>query len=159
MNTDLEYLRLGPDVLSASVGFDEPAGWILVVRIRGALDIATVPPLRTVLDRRLRSSRPCRLVLDLTTVTLLSSAALRLLIELHRGARIHDRHLILTGIGNPVVHRPLRMSGLLALFDTRPTVEHALTGSTLPRATPLLALAFGPQPRSDHPRSSRSDES
>ena len=144
MSVGLAYHRLGPDTVSAWVGFDEPAGWLLVVRLRGELDIATVPPLRTVLDRRLRLSRPCRLVLDLTKVTLLSSAALRLLVELHRSARIHDQHLILTGTANPVVHRPLRMSGLLALFDTRPTVEYALTGSSLPRATPLLALALRP---------------
>ena len=50
----MEYDQLDPGTPSAGVGFDEPAGWILVARIRGVLDIATVPPLRAALERRQR---------------------------------------------------------------------------------------------------------
>jgi len=121
--------RVCGDAPVASARFDAPAHWILVVRITGELDTVTVPQLRPVLNEHLGWSRPCRLVLDLTGVTLLTSAALTLLLELQHSTRHHDEHLILVGAGHRAVHRPLRLTGLLPLFDTRPTLDQALTGS------------------------------
>lgn len=149
MTASFTFGRVGGDAPVASARFDAPAHWILVVRIAGELDIATVPQLRTVLNEHLGWSRPCRLVLDLTGVTLLSSAALTLLLELHYCTRHHDEHLILVAAGHRAVHRPLRLTGLLALFDTRPTLDQALTGSgTSP---------FGPGPQTRTP-ATRQDE-
>ena len=73
-----------------------------------------------------------RLVLDLSRVTLLPSPALDLLRRLRRRCRVDDRHLVLVGTGHPAVHRPLRISGLLPLFDTRPTVASVLPGTHAP---------------------------
>jgi len=129
MSASFTFGRVSSDATVASVHIHEPAEWILVVRVIGELDIATVPQLRTVLRRHLEWLQPCRLVLDLAGVTLLSSAALTLLLELHHHTRDHDQHLILAGAGHRAVHPPLRTSGLLALFDTRPSTEQALVGA------------------------------
>lgn len=133
MNELSGYSLLHPDSPAAWVRFDEPAEWILVVRVLGELDIVTDPLLRIAVHAQLGRTRPCRVVLDLAGVTLLSSAALTLLLGIHHDARTRDQHLVLTGTGHRAVHRPLRVTGLLALFDTLPTAEHALVGSTATR--------------------------
>lgn len=145
MNEPTGYRRLDPASPLAEVRFDAPADWILVVRVRGELDIVSVPLLRTALHARL--TRPCRVVLDLAGVTLLTSAALTLLLELHHDTRESDRHLVLTGAGHRAVHRPLRMAGLLGLFDTRRGIEHALSGS---RALRRPARSPAPPTTTDH---------
>lgn len=127
------YSVLCAESPTARVRFDEPAEWILVVRVVGELDAVTVPLLQIALDARRQRTRPCRLVIDLAGVTLLSSAALGLLQRLHHDTRDSDQHLVLTGTGHPAVHRPLRVTGLLALFDTRPTATQALTGQHISR--------------------------
>ena len=150
------YSLLHPESPAAWVRFDQPAEWILVVRVLGELDGVTVPPLRRALDAQRRRTRPCRLVLDLAGVSLLSSAALTLLLELHHDTRDKDQHLILAGTGHRAVHRPLRVTGLLALFDTCPAVENALRGATVSRRPPRsrgTALAGTSAPgKGDHHR-------
>jgi anti-anti-sigma factor len=96
------------------------------VRVRGDLDDAGTAALDDVVDRRLDESAPYRLVLDLSRVTLLASAAQGLLLRLHRRCRVRNVHLVLVGTAQPAVDRPLRLSGLLPLFDIRPTVEAAI---------------------------------
>jgi anti-anti-sigma factor len=150
------YSLLHAESPAAWVRFDQPAEWILVVRVLGELDFVTVPLLRSALDAQRRRTRPCRVVLDLAGVTLLSSAALTLLLELHHDTRACDQHLVLAGAGHRAVHRPLRVTGLLALFDTVPAVEHALHGSTVSRRSarsPSVALAGSAAPgNGDHHR-------
>jgi anti-anti-sigma factor len=154
VNQPSGYRLLHPDSPAAWVRFDEPAEWILVVRVLGELDVVTVPPLRAALHARLRGNRPCRLVLDLSGVTLLASAALTMLLELHHDARAGERHVVLAGTGHRAVHRPLRVTGLLTLFDTRPSVEHALRGSTAsrrPTHAPAAPGAGSPSLRQGEP--------
>ena len=125
MSASFTVSRVSTGPAAAWGRVDEPAGWILVVRVAGDLDIATVPPLRLALNRHLAWSRPRRLVVDLSGVTLLSSAALTLLLELDDPPTTPDRHLVLVGTDRRAVHRPLRVTGLLAQFDTRPDLESA----------------------------------
>jgi anti-anti-sigma factor len=94
--------------------------------VRGDLDTEATVRLRAVLDRELAAMPVHVLLVDLGRVTLLGSAAMGLLLELHRRSRVENRHLVLVATGCPAVHRPLRISGLLPLFDTRPTVQSAL---------------------------------
>ncbi|MGI9002792.1 MAG: STAS domain-containing protein [Pseudonocardia sp.] len=129
MNTGVSTNGRGDGLPGFDVVVEEPVPWMLLVRVRGALDATTVLKLREIVDGRLTWSRPCRLVIELSDVTLLSSAGLDFLRHLHRRSRAEDVHLMLVGAGNRAVHRPLRLTGLLALFDTRPTVAHALVGS------------------------------
>jgi anti-anti-sigma factor len=113
------------DALPA-VEIEEAAPRTLLVRVRGDLDGAATTQLRTELDRELAELSTSLLLLDLGRVTLLGSAALGLLVDLRRRCRVEDRHLVLIGTATPAVHRPLRLSGLLPLFDTRLTVPAAL---------------------------------
>lgn len=79
----------------------------------------------TDLQQQLDGSTPGRLVLDLSGVLLLDTAALDLLLRLRRRCRLGAVHLLLVGTARPPVNRPLRTTGLLPLFDTRPTIEAA----------------------------------
>jgi anti-anti-sigma factor len=120
-----------------TVEVEVPAPRTLLVRVHGDLDESTTAQLRAALDDELAGSSVSRLVLDLSRVTLLAPAALDLLRRLRRRCRVDDRHLILVGTGHPAVHRPLRISGLLPLFVTRPTVQSVLPGARRP-ARPVV---------------------
>jgi anti-anti-sigma factor len=115
-----------PHLRLLDIGVEEPAPRTLVVRVHGDLDDAGTAALDDVVDRRLDESAPYRLVLDLSRVTLLASAAQGLLLRLHRRCRVRNVHLVLVGTAQPAVNRPLRLSGLPPLFDIRPTVEAAI---------------------------------
>jgi anti-anti-sigma factor len=110
------------------VEIEWPLPRTVVVRPGRELDDAAAEALEHVLQRQLAGSTPCRLVLDLNQVEVLGAAALDLLLRLRRQCRMHDIHLVLVGTGRAPVNRPLRDSGLLPLFDTRPTVESATRG-------------------------------
>lgn len=114
------------------VEVEEPAPRTLLVKVRGDLDEPTLGLLRATLDEELADAAFPRVVLDLSRVTLLPPPAVELLRALRRRCRQADGHLVLVGTGHPAVHRPLRISGLLPLFDTRPTVQSVLLGRTTP---------------------------
>jgi anti-anti-sigma factor len=110
------------------VEVEEPAPYTLLVKVRGDLDDPTLALLRTTLDEELGTARFARVVLDLSRVTLLPSPSVDLLRRLRRRCQTDGGHLVLVGTGHPAVHRPLRISGLLPLFDTRPTLQSVLMG-------------------------------
>jgi anti-anti-sigma factor len=120
-----------------SIEIEDVAPRTLLVRVRGELDGEAAGPLRAELERELAETPVSLLMVDLSRVTLLGSVAMGLLLELHRRCRLEDRHLVLIGTGCPAVNRPLRISGLLPLFETRLTVQAALhrRGDTPPRPT------------------------
>lgn len=111
-----------------AVEAEEPAPRTLLVRVRGEFDEAVGMELDAVLDEELDGSGASRILLDLSRVTLLTDDALPVLRRLRRRCRVESRHLVLVGAGHPPVHRPLRISGELALFDTRANVQAALSG-------------------------------
>jgi anti-anti-sigma factor len=108
------------------VEVDSPVPWVVVARVSGDMDESLAARLVSEVEAELARRRPCRLVLDLGGVTGLSQGALGGLRRLHRRCRTDDVRLVLVGAAHPAVHRPLRLSGLLTLFETLPTVEHAL---------------------------------
>lgn len=113
----------------AAVEVYEPAAGMPVVTVRGELDPAGTLRLEQLLDQLLTGPPVCRLVIDLTGVTALAPACLGLLLRLHRRSRAQDVHLVLVGTGHRAVNQPLRLGGLLGLFDIRATLAHALDGS------------------------------
>jgi anti-anti-sigma factor len=125
---ELEPDELEPDELEPLPGIEieEAAPRTLLVRLRGDLDATAVAALRAALDEELAQTPVSCLLLDLSRATLLGSAALTLLLALHRQCRAENRHLVLIGTACPAVNQPLRISGLLPLFDTRVTVQAAL---------------------------------
>jgi anti-anti-sigma factor len=82
--------------------------------------------MRAELDEELTGAAIVRALIDLSRVTMVGQEALRLLLHLHRRCRAENAHLVLIGTARPEVNRPLRTSGLLPLFDTRPSVHAAL---------------------------------
>lgn len=110
------------------VEVQRPLPLTVVVRPGGELDTGATAALDVVLQHEIDGSTPCRIVLDLSRVHSMSSAALQLLLRLHRQCRVRGVHLVLVGTGLPAVNQPLRISGLLPLFDARATVEVALRG-------------------------------
>jgi anti-anti-sigma factor len=129
-----------------TVEAEEAAPRTLLLRVRGELDTAHVMELRTVLDDELGEGGFSRIVVDLSRVTLVDTAALRALQDLRRRCRSQNMQLVLVGTANPAVHRPLRITGLLPLFDTRPTVQAALRG----RTSSSVGIADA-RPRVGHP--------
>ena len=107
----------------------EPAPAVVLVQVAGELNADGAETLRAVLSEHLTHPAPCRLLVDLSQVDDLPQEGLDLLLALHRRCRIVDTHLLLVGAGHRAVHQPLRISGLLPLFDMRPTVPSALTGA------------------------------
>ena len=111
-----------------AVEAEEPAPRTLLVRVRGTFDEAVGIELNAVLDEELDECGASRILLDLSRVTLLTPEALPVLRQLRQRCRVEKRHLVLVGAGHPPVHRPLRTSGELALFDIRANVQAALSG-------------------------------
>jgi anti-sigma B factor antagonist len=116
------------DDLCWSVEVEEPAPHTLLVKVRGDLDDATLTHLSSTLDEEFAEAQYARVVLDLTHVTQLPPPAVEALRHLRRRCRADGGHLVVVGTGHPAVHRPLRVSGLLPLLDTRPTVQSVLMG-------------------------------
>ena len=112
-----------------AVEAEDPAPRTLLLRVRGTFDGLTGIQLNTLLDDEVDDRTCSRILLDLSRVTELAPEALGVLQDLRRRCRVRRLQLVLVGSGHPAVHRPLRVSGLLALFDTRPTVQAALYGT------------------------------
>ena len=116
----------------------EPAQGTLLVRLAGSLGGAAVDSINDCLDRRLAESELRRLVVDLGEVVQLAPSALNLWCTAPPLPG-RNRHLVLVGVSQPAVNRALRMSGLLPLFDIRPTVEATLRGAGSP-AVPSFGI-------------------
>ena len=120
-----------------TVEAEEAAPRTLLLRARGEFDEALGTRLMALVGDELDGPWFSRILLDLSRVTSLATDGLPVLQALRRRCRMENRHLVLIGAGCPAVHRTLRSSGLLPLFDIRPTVQAALQGSR--RSTPASA--------------------
>jgi len=81
------------------------------VRVRGELDIATVPIVREALD----DARAPRVVLDLSELSYIDSSGVRLAFELDAAAR-RNGHSVAFVPGPPQVHRVFEIVGLADHF-------------------------------------------
>jgi anti-anti-sigma factor len=104
-------------------------GAMVVVTVRGEVDIATAPLLRAVLDG-IYAARPRRVEMDLSGVTFLDSHALTTLIAARRRLAAGDVALVLRPPSRPVA-RVLAVSGLDRVFETS-TSRSQGHGRTLP---------------------------
>jgi anti-sigma B factor antagonist len=77
------------------------------------------------LDATLESSPASSLVLDLTTVSFVPSLALGILVGVNKRLRQADRRLFLVGL-KPDILEVFSVTGLLKMFDVRPTVGEAI---------------------------------
>ncbi len=133
-----------------------PAPGVCVVTVEGELDLLTAPRLfswvRTQLDAFSRAGGaaavgPGYLVLDLEPVSFLGCAGLSALLQIRDFAGARTR-VHLAGLITRVVARVLEIAELHQLFDTYPTLAHALaaldrdgggaTMTTLPSGMPPI---------------------
>lgn len=99
-------------------------GNALVVNLTGELDVTVCPQVRADLIQALHA-RPGSLIVDLTSVTFLGSAVLRVLLETHRAATGVARFRIATA--HEAVLGPIALAGLDQLLAVYATREEALT--------------------------------
>ncbi|MGH3786752.1 MAG: STAS domain-containing protein [Pseudonocardiaceae bacterium] len=103
-----------------------PAPGVCVVTVDGELDMLTAPLLEACIREQLAAT-PTHLVLDLQPTRFMGSSGLTCLLKARDlASQIPGLQLHLTGLATRAVARPLQVTGLLGLFDTYPTVGHAL---------------------------------
>jgi anti-sigma B factor antagonist len=96
---------------------------ITVVGLDGKLDSKTVPAVQTSFSPLIQTHS--RIVLDMTRVTYLSSAGLRLLVMMHREISEGGGKLVLAGLTERA-RDTMAITGFLPYFTTFETVEAAL---------------------------------
>ncbi len=106
-----------------------PAVGVCVVTVDGELDMVTAPLLEACLREQLATG-PTHLVLDLQPVRFMASNGLNCLLRIHELAQTTGVQLHLAGLVTRAVARPLQVTQLLEVFNTYPTLSHALTALT-----------------------------
>lgn len=99
----------------------------VIVQVRGEVDYSSVPAL----DQRLSvilTMRAPTVVLDLSRLTFIDCAALRVLVAARRRAAVHGTALVLAA-PHPNVARTLQITGLDRQFTVFPAVAKAVTAS------------------------------
>lgn len=104
---------------------EHPTVKVCVVTVDGELDMVTAPLLEACLRKQLATG-PTHLILDLQPVRFMGSSGLNCLVQAHELAQTTGVQLHLAGLVTRAVARPLEVSQLLELFNTYPTLSHAL---------------------------------
>ncbi|WP_370932427.1 STAS domain-containing protein [Amycolatopsis sp. cg13] len=98
-------------------------GALVLVRLRGALDLATADDLAEELDRQLRIGRD--IVLDCTGLDFMAVIGMSLMIDAHHAAVARQRRLIVVTGGNRAVLRPLRLTRVEEMLNLVATIDDA----------------------------------
>jgi anti-sigma B factor antagonist len=106
-----------------------PAVGVCAVTVDGELDMVTAPLLEACLREQLATD-PTHLIVDLQPVGFMASNGLNCLIRIHELAQITGAQLHLAGLVTRAVARPLQVTQLLEVFNTYPTLAHALSALT-----------------------------
>lgn len=113
--------------LPLALDVEYPSADVAVVHIGGELDILTTPHVARLMESPLAGDAEV-IVMDLSGVTFMASAALALLVEIRR--RTQDRGMTLRLVTGPrCVERSLQLNGLMdgGVFATFPTVSAAVS--------------------------------
>ena len=114
------------DGLPITVAVHWPRPQVCLVRLRGELDVATVPLLAGLLREHTRPG-PDHLVVDLAGVRFLASAGVGLILSaMHNDDGIHGRLHLLGVHRNHMVSRVLDLTGILPLLDIHDTLDELL---------------------------------
>jgi anti-sigma B factor antagonist len=113
-------MQLGLDV--------ERSGDVAVVTVRGDLDLASAPRLRTLaLDELLAGCR--QLVLDLRDLEFVDSVGLGIIVAIRKRARGLGGDVALV-VSTERIRRPLELSGVAGIVAIHDDVDAALGGSS-----------------------------
>ena len=106
-----------------ALSVDRPAPRVVVVRVAGALDLATAPAVRETVVRHLDGAH---LVLDLHPVRFFAGSAAQLLLDLRAHAAARGSVLHLTAPADRHVRQVLDLTGVSTAALLHATVEDAL---------------------------------
>lgn len=97
---------------------------VTVVELTGDVDASTAPYVKDKILPLFKSES--KILLDMTNVSYMSSAGLRMLLMLYRQASIQQVKLVLVGLGEEIAD-VMEITGFLNLFTTSATIETGLT--------------------------------
>ena len=118
-------MRAGPPGRGIAVATSRPRSDVYLVTLTGELDMATAPVVRDHL-RRVATTRPAALVIDLTAVTFLGGAGLALLVEARHAT--HGGLQVVAAPDGPV-RRALRLTRVDTLLPLHTRVADALAAA------------------------------
>ena len=100
------------------------SGDISIVEISGSIDSKTAPDLQqNILDIVPDTNK---IILDLTKVSFVSSAGLRVLLMVYRQLKAKDGKVVLVGLSDEIKD-VMFMTGFITFFAIETTVEEAIT--------------------------------
>lgn len=134
-------------------GVDGPTGDIRVVQAAPRLDLASAPALGEGVERALDGGARC-VVLDLSSVTYLSSAGLSALLRAAKLANSHGARIVLAG-ARQAVSTVLDLSRFTMLFDLFGSTDEAVRALG---AQPRARVARGPAPAQGLPELTLAEE-
>ncbi|WP_285189238.1 STAS domain-containing protein [Rhodococcus sp. MEB041] len=102
-------------------------GSVLIVSVRGDLDLESTPMLTAGLDRALSDDVPSAVIIDLTDVDFLSSTGMTALIDTHRRLGALGALVALAVVSNgPATTRPLTLVGMDEMLSLHSDLDAAL---------------------------------
>jgi anti-sigma B factor antagonist len=99
-------------------------GTVVVLAVRGDIDMITVPRLAEAIDDGAALDGTTALIVDLSEVDFLGSAAMTALIHSHRKVAAAKRFLVVAD--GPATSRPLKVMGLDTELVLYPTLDEAV---------------------------------
>jgi anti-anti-sigma factor len=96
---------------------------IAVLKVRGDIDLATVPALEAAIDEAL-IPKPIGLVIDLSEVGFLASAGLQALVATHNNVSPSAQFAVVANSAS--TSRPIELTGLDQIFELYQTLAEAL---------------------------------
>lgn len=100
---------------------------VLVVRLKGELDLNTCDVLRTELERLLKLYNTPHLILNLSDVTFVDSSGLGVILGRYRQLTEEKKRLVVVAL-QPQVKRAFELSGLLRVIRTYASEDEAVAG-------------------------------
>jgi anti-sigma B factor antagonist/stage II sporulation protein AA (anti-sigma F factor antagonist) len=102
------------------------AGTAAVLTVSGEIDITTGTRLRTDLAQELNDPRLTHVIVDLTSVMLMSSTGIAVLVDANNEAQELGKSLCIVAGDNQLVCKPLRMTGVDKVLQMRADLRSAL---------------------------------
>lgn len=96
----------------------------IIAAVEGSIDSKTAPDLQQSILPVISDTH--KVILDLTEVTFVSSAGLRVLLMVYRQLKARDGKVVLVGVSEEIKD-VMFMTGFIAFFDICPSVEEALS--------------------------------
>ena len=98
----------------------------VIAAIEGSIDSKTAPDLQQSILPVINDRS--KMVLDLTEVTFVSSAGLRVLLMVYRQLKARDGKVFLVGVSDEIKD-VMFMTGFITFFEISPTLEDALASN------------------------------